>query len=87
MVPGRHRPQLPVDAPLHFLGRVDPPSPSVYLTITEDLLKLAGQRFQGLAPKKVRNDRSGASAVRFFEDHLKTQKGLRPGQCEVIGTQ
>jgi hypothetical protein len=23
----------------------------------------------------------------FFEDHLKTQKGLRPVQCEVIGTQ
>ena len=34
-----------------FLGHVDPTSTSVYLTITEELLNLAAQRFQGLAPK------------------------------------
>jgi site-specific recombinase XerD len=34
-----------------FLGHVDPTSTSVYLTITEDLLNLAAQRFQALAPK------------------------------------
>jgi integrase len=34
-----------------FLGHVDPTSTSVYLTITEELLSLAAQRFQGLAPK------------------------------------
>jgi integrase len=34
-----------------FLGHVDPTSTSVYLTITEELLNLAAQRFHGLAPK------------------------------------
>jgi hypothetical protein len=34
-----------------FLGHVDPTSTSVYLTITEELLNLAAQRFQELAPK------------------------------------
>jgi len=34
-----------------FLGHVDPTSTSVYLTITEELLNLAAQRFQALAPK------------------------------------
>jgi integrase len=34
-----------------FLGHVDPNSTAVYLTITEDLLHEAAQRFQGMAPK------------------------------------
>ena len=34
-----------------FLGHVDPTSTSVYLTITEELLNQAAQRFQALAPK------------------------------------
>lgn len=34
-----------------FLGHVDPTSTSVYLTITEELLNQAAQRFQMLAPK------------------------------------
>ena len=34
-----------------FLGHVDPTSTSVYLTITEELLNQAAQRFQTLAPK------------------------------------
>jgi site-specific recombinase XerD len=34
-----------------FLGHVDPTATSVYLTITEDLLNQAAQRFQALAPK------------------------------------
>lgn len=33
-----------------FLGHVDPTSTSVYLTITEDLLRQAEQRFQSFAP-------------------------------------
>jgi hypothetical protein len=34
-----------------FLGHVDPNSTAVYLTITEELLHQAAQRFQTLAPK------------------------------------
>jgi integrase len=34
-----------------FLGHVDPNSTAVYLTITEELLHQAAQRFQILAPK------------------------------------
>jgi hypothetical protein len=34
-----------------FLGHVDPNSTAVYLTITEDLLYEAAQRFQVMAPK------------------------------------
>jgi site-specific recombinase XerD len=34
-----------------FLGHVDPNSTAVYLTITEELLQQAAQRFQPLAPK------------------------------------
>jgi hypothetical protein len=34
-----------------FLGHVDPNSTAVYLTITEDLLHEAAQRFQVMAPK------------------------------------
>lgn len=34
-----------------FLGHVDPNSTAVYLTITEELLQCAAQRFQALAPK------------------------------------
>jgi len=34
-----------------FLGHVDPASTAVYLTITEDLLHEAAQRFQAMAPK------------------------------------
>jgi site-specific recombinase XerD len=34
-----------------FLGHVDPTSTAVYLTITEDLLHAAAQRFQVMAPK------------------------------------
>src|ERR1700691_2578315 len=34
-----------------FLGHVDPSSTAVYLTITEELLHQAAQRFQVLAPK------------------------------------
>jgi site-specific recombinase XerD len=34
-----------------FLGHVDPNSTAVYLTITEELLHQAAQRFQALAPK------------------------------------
>ena len=34
-----------------FLGHVDPTSTSVYLTVTEDLLREADQRFRTVAPK------------------------------------
>ena len=34
-----------------FLGHVDPNSTAVYLTITEDLLHEAAQRFHAMAPK------------------------------------
>ena len=34
-----------------FLGHVDPDSTAVYLTITEDLLHEAAQRFHVMAPK------------------------------------
>ena len=36
-----------------FMGHVDPNSTAVYLTITEDLLRQAAQRFQILTPKEA----------------------------------
>jgi hypothetical protein len=34
-----------------FLGHTDPNSTAVYLTITEDLLREASERFRALAPQ------------------------------------
>jgi len=39
-----------------FLGHVDPDSTSVYLTITDDLLRQADKRSRALVPKEVRHE-------------------------------
>ena len=93
MVPGRHL--ILTAGWMHlstFLGHVDPTSTSVYLTITEELLNLAAQRFQWASPEKARvcaMTGVGQVLFAFFEDHLKTQKGASAlaFRCGVIGTQ
>ena len=62
-----------------FLGHVDPTSTSVYLTITEELF-INCPTLPGAGPQRRCAMKSvGQVMFAFFEDHLKTQKGLRPG--------
>src|SRR5580704_6515629 len=80
MVPGRHRPQLPVDAPLHFPR---PRRSHFYLCVSDDhrrASQLSRPTLPGASPER-RCAMIGVGQVlfAFFEDHLKTQKGLRPG--------
>src|SRR6202795_4492342 len=80
MVPGRHRSQLPVDAPLHFPR---PRRSHFYLCVSDDhrgAAQLSRPTLPGASPER-RCAMIGVGQVlfAFFEDHLKTQKGLRPG--------
>src|SRR6202044_252220 len=73
-------PQLQAHSPRHFPWTRRSQYYSRVSHLTEDLLHQAAQRFQALAPIR-RRPMNGVGQVlfAFFEDFLKTQKGLRPG--------
>src|SRR5438105_3846560 len=69
--------------PATFLGHADPASTAVYLTITEELLREADRRFRVFAPRgRPIMSTIGQVLFSFFEDHIKVQKGLRPGSIK-----